>query len=65
MNAHQIKGGWKALKGTVREQWGRVTGSHQSQVGGAAEKVTGKVEQGYGQARESVERQAETSTPPR
>lgn len=65
MNTDQIKGGWRALKGTVREQWGRVTGNRRDQAGGTAEQVAGRVQQGVGETRDAFDRSARKADPTR
>ena len=59
MNWQQIQGSWTELKGTVRERWGRLTGSDNAVIAGRREQLIGTIQKRYGLIREDVERQVE------
>lgn len=57
MNWDQIQGKWKQFKGSVQQQWGKLTDDELDQVDGRHEELVGKVQERYGVAREEAERQ--------
>lgn len=59
MNSDQIKGQWKQIKGSVREQWGKLTDDEVDQINGEREQLVGKIQEKYGVAKEEAERQVE------
>jgi uncharacterized protein YjbJ (UPF0337 family) len=50
-----IKGAWMDLRGTVREQWGKITDDDFEKIAGQRDQLIGKTQQHYGTAREKVE----------
>ena len=50
----KIRGSFHELKGTIKEQVGKVTNDHQLRVEGNIEKHTGKVQQQIGHAKDAV-----------
>jgi uncharacterized protein YjbJ (UPF0337 family) len=56
MNADQLKGQWKQLKGEVKVQWGKLTDDDLDQVEGNAQKLAGRIQERYGYEREEAER---------
>jgi len=56
VNSDQVKGVAKQAKGAVKEAAGKVTGNHQTQAEGTADKIEGKVQKGFGDAKESVKK---------
>lgn len=59
MNWDQIEGNWKQLKGSAREQWGKLTDDDLDVIGGKRDKLVGKIQERYGVAREVAEKQVE------
>lgn len=57
MNWNRIEGNWKQLKGQVLEQWGKLTDDDFDVVDGKREQLAGKIQERYGIARETAERQ--------
>jgi len=57
MNWDRIEGDWKKVKGTVREQWGRLSDDHLERIAGKRDQLVGSIQQSYGIAREEAERQ--------
>ena len=49
-----IKGSFHEVKGTIKEEVGKVTGDRNLKAEGKAEKKTGKVQQRIGHAKEAV-----------
>ena len=56
MNKDQIKGEWKQLKGKVKEKLGQVTNDDPKIIEGQREQVAGKIQKGYGDGKEKVEK---------
>ncbi|RCS40532.1 CsbD family protein [Bremerella cremea] len=57
MNWDTIKGNWKQFRGTVREQWGKLTDDDLEVIAGKRDKLCGKIQERYGIAKEEAERQ--------
>lgn len=56
MNWDQIAGNWKQFKGTIREQFGKLTDSDMEQIAGKRDKMIGKLQERYGYTKEEAER---------
>ena len=54
VNKDQVSGVAKQAKGAVKEATGKVTGNKRTEAEGAAEKTAGKVQKGYGDAKEKI-----------
>jgi uncharacterized protein YjbJ (UPF0337 family) len=59
MNWDQMQGKWKQLKGHAKEQWGKLTDDDLEVIGGARERLIGKLQERYGYAREDAQRRAD------
>jgi uncharacterized protein YjbJ (UPF0337 family) len=57
MNWDQVKGEWKQLKGSMREQWGKLTDDDIDVIAGKRDQLIGKIQSRYGNARDEAERQ--------
>jgi uncharacterized protein YjbJ (UPF0337 family) len=57
MNWDRVEGNWKAFKGRVREQWGKLTDDDLDVIAGKQEQLAGKIQERYGIAREVADRQ--------
>jgi uncharacterized protein YjbJ (UPF0337 family) len=57
MNKDQVAGGWKELKGKVKEQWGELTDDDLMAIEGNHEQLAGRLQQRYGIAKEEAEKQ--------
>ncbi len=53
-NEHQTKGKAKDLGGKVKEEAGDLTGNDEMKHDGQADQAEGKVQKGYGDAKESL-----------
>jgi len=60
MNDDTLKGQWKQLKGSVREQWGKLTNDDVDQIEGQSEQLVGKVQERYGIAKDEARRQVDS-----
>ncbi|HWF99154.1 MAG TPA: CsbD family protein [Steroidobacteraceae bacterium] len=58
MNNDRAAGQWKQLKGSIKEQWGKLTDDEISQLEGHGDQLAGRLQERYGLAREEAERQA-------
>ena len=54
VNKDQVKGVAKQVKGSVKEAAGKATGNKQTEAEGTAEKIAGKVQKGYGDAKQKL-----------
>jgi uncharacterized protein YjbJ (UPF0337 family) len=63
MNEDTLKGQWTQLKGTLREQWGKLTDDDIDEIQGRSEQLIGKIQQRYGVAREEAQTQVDAWTP--
>ena len=59
MNWDIVEGNWKQVKGTVREQWGKLTDSDLEQIGGKKDQLVGRIQERYGMTREAAQQQAD------
>ncbi|MEQ8178135.1 MAG: CsbD family protein [Amphiplicatus sp.] len=57
MNSDKLQGEWKQLKGSVKEQWGKLTDDDVARVEGNYDQLVGKIQERYGVAREEAEKQ--------
>ena len=57
MNRSQFKGKWQQLKGKVKERWGKLTDDDLDVIDGRREQLAGKIQEAYGIARASAEKQ--------
>ena len=64
MNRDTLNGQWNQLKGSVREQWGKLTNDDLDQIQGKSEQLVGKLQERYGIARDEAQRQLDAWTPP-
>ena len=60
MNTDIIQGKWHQLKGTVKEQWGKLTDDELDQVDGNAEKLVGLVQERYGYAKNRAQQEVDS-----
>ena len=54
MDKDRVKGAGKQARGSVKKAIGKVTGDTRTQAEGAAEKIAGKVQSGFGKAKDAV-----------
>ena len=59
MNWDQTEGKWKQLKGSVKEQWGKLTDDDLTQIAGNKDKLVGKMQERYGIAKEEAQKRAD------
>jgi len=54
MNDDQIKGAWKQIEGEARLQWGKLTDDDWQVAQGDIEKLSGRIQVRYGDAKDIV-----------
>lgn len=54
MNENILKGKWKEIKGEIVRSWGKITEDELEQTKGDLTKISGLVQQKYGETQESV-----------
>jgi uncharacterized protein YjbJ (UPF0337 family) len=59
MNWDQVEGQWKQLKGSVKQQWGKLTDDDLDVISGKKDELLGKLQQRYGIQRDEAKRQAD------
>ena len=57
MNANQLKGEWKQIKGKVAEHWGKLTDNDLAEISGKRDQLVGMLQKRYGKVQEVVERE--------
>lgn len=57
MNWDTIEGNWKQLKGSVKEQWGKLTDDHIDVIAGKRDQLSGKIQEAYGVTKDEAEKQ--------
>jgi uncharacterized protein YjbJ (UPF0337 family) len=57
MNSDEMRGKWNQLKGSVKQQWAKLTDDDLTAIDGQRDKLVGKIQERYGIAREDAERQ--------
>jgi uncharacterized protein YjbJ (UPF0337 family) len=59
MNWDQVEGKWKELKGSARQQWGKLTDDDIEMIKGKKDELIGRLQQRYGLQREEAQKQAD------
>ena len=59
MNSDQMAGKWKQMKGSVKEQWGKLTDDDLHVIDGQRDRLIGKLQERYGYAREEAQKRAD------
>lgn len=62
MNAEQIKGQWKQIKGEIRKQWGKLTNDELDWIAGEKDVLVGTLQKKYGITKEEAEKQVKNFT---
>jgi len=57
VNWDRIEGNWKQFKGSVRQQWGKLTDDQLDVIGGKRDSLAGKIQEAYGISKDEVEKQ--------
>jgi uncharacterized protein YjbJ (UPF0337 family) len=59
MNWDRVEGNWRQLKGTVKEQWGKLTDDQIDEIAGRRDQLIGLVQEKYGIERDKAEREVD------
>jgi uncharacterized protein YjbJ (UPF0337 family) len=59
MNSDEMKGKWKQVKGSVKEQWGKLTDDDIDVIDGQHDQLVGKIQERYGIARDAAQKQVD------
>lgn len=59
VNKDTIKGNWKQLTGSVKEQWGKLTDDDLTVIEGKRDQLIGRIQERYGVAREEAAAQVD------
>jgi uncharacterized protein YjbJ (UPF0337 family) len=57
MNWDQIQGKWTQMKGSVKQQWGKLTDDDLEVIAGSKDKLVGRLQERYGIKKEEAQRQ--------
>jgi uncharacterized protein YjbJ (UPF0337 family) len=57
MNRDVLAGKWKQMKGSIKEQWGKLTDDELDVVAGRYDKLAGLLQERYGWAKDRAERE--------
>jgi uncharacterized protein YjbJ (UPF0337 family) len=57
MNSDEIRGKWNQMKGSVKQQWAKLTDDDLTAIDGHRDRLIGKLQERYGIAREEAEKQ--------
>ncbi len=57
MNKDVLTGNWKELKGSVKQQWGKLTDDEITRTEGDQEKLVGLLQKSYGYSKEKAEQE--------
>jgi len=60
MNKDIWNGRWMQVKGTIQENWGKLTDDELEEAKGDAKQLSGLLQERYGMAREQAEKEIET-----
>ncbi len=60
MNWDRVEGNWKQMKGSVKEQWGKLTDDDLDVAAGKRDKLVGRVQERYGKAKDEAEREVDS-----
>ena len=55
MNEDILKGKWKEIRGSVKEQWGNFTDNDLTEIEGKQEKLIGLLQKKYGYSKDKAE----------
>jgi len=57
MDWNQVEGNWKQVKGNAKRQWGKLTDSDLTIIGGRREELEGKIQERYGYTKDRVRKE--------
>jgi len=57
MNWDQMQGKWTQMKGSIKQQWGKLTDDDLEIIAGSKDKLVGRLQERYGIQKEEAQRQ--------
>ena len=57
MNWDRIEGNWKQIKGSVRQQWGKLSDDQLNVIAGKRDALLGSLQESYGISKDESEKQ--------
>ena len=60
MNRDIFKGHWDEIKGSLKQQWGKLTDDDITEMEGNYDKLRGKLEKAYGYQKDEAEREIDS-----
>ena len=59
MGSDVLKGKWKQIRGSIKEQWGKLTDDDLDQIEGKRDQLIGKLQEQYGYTKQEAEHQVD------
>ena len=59
MNSDIFEGKWKQLKGSVKQQWGKLTDDDVASLTGKKDQLIGKLQERYGYTKDQAQKEAD------
>jgi uncharacterized protein YjbJ (UPF0337 family) len=56
VNSDQFQGQWLQVKGSIKQQWGKLTDDDLIYIGGTRDNLVGRIQERYGIVREEADR---------
>ena len=60
MDSNRIEGSWAELKGKAKQQWGSLTDSELTQIGGKKDELMGRLQARYGYSKDRAKQEVES-----
>ena len=60
MDWDRVEGNWKQLKGTIKEQWGKLTDDDLDVIAGRRDQLEGRLQERYGYAKDKAKEEVDT-----
>lgn len=60
MNWDRIEGKWTQMKGSLKQEWGKLTDDDLDYIAGSRDKLIGKLQERYGIAKDEANKRADT-----
>jgi len=57
MNWDQVEGKWKQMRGSIKQQWGKLTDNDLDVIAGKQDQLVGKIQERYGVSKEEASKQ--------
>jgi uncharacterized protein YjbJ (UPF0337 family) len=60
VDSNRIEGSWAELKGKAKQQWGNLTDSELTQIGGKKDELIGRIQARYGYSKDRAQQEVES-----